>query len=66
MELGVAGGDEVISDKEGIEISIGWIPGSRWFLHPDKNRDPIEVFSKSIEPGPKDFINPTSTEETPI
>lgn len=55
MEIGVVGSDEVISDEEGIEISIDWIPGSRWFLRPRKNRDPIEAFSKSIDLDPKDF-----------
>lgn len=55
MEIGFAGSEKEISDSEGIEISIDWIPGNRWFLQPDKNRDPIEVFSKSIELDPKDF-----------
>lgn len=55
MGISVAGSDKRISDKEGIEASIDWIPGSRWRLQPGKDRDPIEVFSKSIGSDPKNF-----------
>lgn len=55
MGISAAGSDELISNKEGIEASIDWIPGGRWLLRPGKDRDPLEAFSKSIELDPRDF-----------